>query len=285
MKTRKTKAFTLIELLVVISIIALLLSILMPSLSMVKKQSRTLVCQTKNRQWGIMFELYAADNDDKFCPSWTPANWDKDWHDYLRLYSELDYDIMLCPEATKIANCQWFPAELRENAVWPRAAWVDATNYQPGDKPIEDYDYGSYTYNSWATSIPENDDSGYLDYAKKLLSSNCWIKTSNIFNRNNVPLITDGKWPSTWVDDTNYPPAYPLNEIPWANVDNNIERVCSDRHYGYIAAVFADGSSRKVGIKELWRLKWHRSFNIRNDWAVNQGERNWPEWMSEFKNY
>jgi len=232
-----------------------------------------------------MFQLYAADNDDRFCPSWSTVAWDKDWHDYLRAYSEEDYDIMLCPEATKIVDCSWFPAELSEGAVWPHAAWVDAPNYQPGDKPIEDYDYGSYTHNSWATSIPEDDDSGYLDFAEKHLTTNCWLLTSNISSSNNVPLITDGKWPSAWVHDTNYPPANPLIKVPWARDENNIERVCSDRHYGYIASLFADGSSRKVGIKELWQLKWHKNFDTNNDWATNQSQRPWPEWMKGFKNY
>lgn len=62
--------FTLIELLVVISIIALLLSILMPALSRVKEQARTLVCKTRLKDIGLALSLYANDNSDKLPPSW-----------------------------------------------------------------------------------------------------------------------------------------------------------------------------------------------------------------------
>jgi len=42
---RQKRGFTLIELLVVIAIVALLMAILMPALSQVKKQARTTACQ------------------------------------------------------------------------------------------------------------------------------------------------------------------------------------------------------------------------------------------------
>jgi len=62
---QKTRAFTLIELLVVISIIALLVSILMPALGKAKKQAKRMVCSSNLHHWGIVHNLYASDNNDK----------------------------------------------------------------------------------------------------------------------------------------------------------------------------------------------------------------------------
>ncbi len=57
------KGFTLIELLVVISIIALLLSILMPSLQKAKGLAKQILCLNNTRQMGIMLLLYGEDNE------------------------------------------------------------------------------------------------------------------------------------------------------------------------------------------------------------------------------
>ena len=51
---------TLIELLVVISIIALLMAILVPTLQRVRKQARAVVCQSNLRQWGTLMAMYLA---------------------------------------------------------------------------------------------------------------------------------------------------------------------------------------------------------------------------------
>jgi prepilin-type N-terminal cleavage/methylation domain-containing protein len=61
----RKKGFTLIELLVVISIIALLLSILMPSLSKVKAQAKIVVCSTRIRQNLLGATMAANDNNGK----------------------------------------------------------------------------------------------------------------------------------------------------------------------------------------------------------------------------
>src|SRR5690606_9612783 len=56
--------FTLIELRVVIAIIALLISILLPSLGNARKAARDLVCQTKVEQIGTGIQLYVDDQKD-----------------------------------------------------------------------------------------------------------------------------------------------------------------------------------------------------------------------------
>lgn len=66
--SKKRPAFTLIELLVVISIIALLLSILLPSLSKVKKQAQAVVCQTRLKQLNVASYTYATEGNGDIPP-------------------------------------------------------------------------------------------------------------------------------------------------------------------------------------------------------------------------
>ncbi len=65
---KKRNGFTLIELLVVISIIALLLSILMPSLQKVKEQGRRVVCATHQKQCLLALQMYGNENKDVAIP-------------------------------------------------------------------------------------------------------------------------------------------------------------------------------------------------------------------------
>ena len=64
-------------------------------------------------------------------------------------------------------------------------------------------------------------------------------------------------------------------------------RCCINRHVGFVGCVFADSSCRKVGLKELWTLKWSKSFNTRDVWTSAGGviASDWPGWMSRFKDY
>lgn len=64
-KMRK-KGFTLIELLVVIAIIAMLMAILMPALSKVKKIAMRVVCGTNLKGLGTAQTVYANDYDDEY---------------------------------------------------------------------------------------------------------------------------------------------------------------------------------------------------------------------------
>ena len=62
---------------------------------------------------------------------------------------------------------------------------------------------------------------------------------------------------------------------------------CINRHNGYVNGLFFDWSVRRVGLKELWTLKWHRKFNVAGPWTKAGGARpeDWPEWMRGFKDY
>ena len=85
------KAFTLIELLVVIAIIALLMGILMPALSMARKQGRQAVCQSNLRQIGFAAAMYAEDNEHKV-PRGTGGSRDILWFQVFLPYLAHDKD-------------------------------------------------------------------------------------------------------------------------------------------------------------------------------------------------
>ena len=100
---KKEKGFTLIELLVVISIIAMLLSILMPALAKVKYQALRVVGTSNIRGQLVIQQLYATDNNGKYHPhdDYSPEYVRSNWADNSMYAAVLDYienvDIMNCP--------------------------------------------------------------------------------------------------------------------------------------------------------------------------------------------
>jgi prepilin-type N-terminal cleavage/methylation domain-containing protein len=74
MVMRKRAAFTLVELLVVIGIIALLVAILMPSLTRAREQANKIKCMANLRELGIAMSYYANNEHDHGYPRVTFRN-------------------------------------------------------------------------------------------------------------------------------------------------------------------------------------------------------------------
>jgi len=75
---RKTKGFTLVELLVVISIIALLLAMLLPSLNKARGVAQRVICANNLKTMALGDKIYSQESDDYHVPIYdgsTDDNW------------------------------------------------------------------------------------------------------------------------------------------------------------------------------------------------------------------
>ena len=100
-----------------------------------------------------------------------------------------------------------------------------------------------------------------------------------------IPLMLDAKWIDMWPYDTDPPP--PTPDERWGTYSGHFSRTCVDRHNEAQNFVFVDLSIRRIGLKGLWTLKWHRDFNTSGVWTSAGGAvaSDWPEWMQAFRTY
>ena len=103
-----------------------------------------------------------------------------------------------------------------------------------------------------------------------------------------VPLFVDSWWWSAWPKHSDTPPPRENEGLPFpCGCRDSMRRFCMNRHSGTVNAAFLDGSTRRVGLKELWTLKWNTQFHPVNRWTLAGGVQpeDWPAWMRGFREY
>jgi prepilin-type N-terminal cleavage/methylation domain-containing protein len=303
----KRKGFTLMELLVVIAVISLLMAILTPVVQRVRRNAKESVCQSNLRQWGMVFKMYT----DEFDGNLIRNNDELAWYYPIREYYGNTADLLLCPSAVKPSNPYGSGAEPLYGGSLLAWGYLLPRGNKPGWGG-----YGSYGLNHWAYMYNKELGDGcsafsysysysYFTDANGITSSSSSFSSSNssnteasaprvdarywsnayATNANNIPLVLDSWWLYANCNPDDRPPR--RDAVPRVDVSEPANYVCMDRHSTGINSLFMDWSVRKVGLKELWRLKWHRRYNMAGPWTRAGGVRpeNWPKWMSKCKDY
>jgi prepilin-type N-terminal cleavage/methylation domain-containing protein/prepilin-type processing-associated H-X9-DG protein len=281
-------AFTLIELLVVISIIALLTAILIPALERARKQARAVACQANLRQWAVYLATYVGENDGRL-PE--PPIRDKDDPRYKGWWGWLDdwgwswntgdvdraRGIRRCPMAAKLANPTGESPASAAGATflaWGRF-WPEGEGPSSGWSPYGSYGVNSCLAHHWCDPREE--------FRAKVWSM------ADVAGADKIPAIFDHPSPAAWTwawGDHGIAP--PTADAIAGRFDSQLfMSPCINRHDGGINVLFLDWSVRKVGLKELWTLKWTRTFSTAGRWTKAGGVKleDWPEWLRGFKDY
>lgn len=239
----KHRGFSLIELLTVVAITTLLTSVLVPALSKAKDFAKTAVCTSRLGQLGLIFKMYADENDGFMERGAGYSEGAVSWFQSIKSYYDSN-DLIICPQATHT---------YREGGRNPNMAWLNTTD-------AGNYFEGSYGVNLWIAKEPGDPNYWGTPYARRV---------------SRTPLLTCNQWKDMEPYAIDEPLDYET-DIWTSGPTNEMRRACVKRHAPYnVYVLFLDFSVGKSTIKEIWRLKWHRN------WPADAPLPVWPDWMAD----
>lgn len=207
---REAKGFTLIELLVVVAIIALLISILLPSLSKARAQARTTLCLSRIGQFGKAFLIYAEDFQEtppfmSTChegPSDGPntiENWLCDWGTYTGAAKGADFQaITLIGHRPEDEWGEWRSRIPRTGTLFPYARFENLYRCPEFERvAASEQHVFNYTRAVWARFWRLA-----IEYIKEGgVAPSSWgsvegpiVKLSKVYNPSRLSMILDEQW-------------------------------------------------------------------------------------------